>query len=77
MAVLKAKPNPQRIYLCYESFGSSDPLGGCAAGTRLKGDNPKVVKWFHFFTEDGASDEELRLLREKHYADMGAPPPEN
>jgi hypothetical protein len=32
---LKTKPKADTVYMCWESFGSTDPLGGCTRGVRL------------------------------------------
>ena len=73
MPALKTRPKANQVYVCWESFGTTDPLGGCRAGTRLLGSHEKVKKWFQFFVEDGVSDEEIHRLRTRHYLEAGAP----
>jgi hypothetical protein len=70
------KPKADKVYVCFESFGTSDPMGGCARGTRLRGDSPKVRKWPQFFLEDGADDTDIHSARAELYAEAGAPPPD-
>jgi hypothetical protein len=71
---MATKPKAGKIYVCYESFGTSDPLGGCTRGTRLSGDSPKVQRWPQFFLEDGADESAIHAARAKLYEEAGAPP---
>jgi hypothetical protein len=57
------------VVVCLESFGSSDPLGGCVAGTRLRGDHEKVIRWPQYFADPGLPDDELEELRKALYPD--------
>jgi hypothetical protein len=52
------------VYVCIESFGTTEPEGGCAAGTRLRGSSVKVQKWPFYFIHDGADDTEIFHARQ-------------
>ena len=67
--------DPTAVYVCFESFGTTEELGGCARGTRLRGDNPKVQRWPQYFLPDGADDVDAHRARNALYAAAGAPPP--
>jgi hypothetical protein len=76
MPRVKRKFASDELVVCFEGFGSSDPdMPGCARGARLRGDNPIVKRWPHFFLPDGTPDDEIFRARAKLYADAGAPPP--
>jgi hypothetical protein len=68
---MATKPKADQVYVCFESFGSSDPLGGCARGARLRGDSAKVIKWPMYFLPDGADDAQIAAARRKLWADAG------
>jgi hypothetical protein len=71
------KLKPAELYVCIESFASSDPvLPGCARGARLRGNHPIVQKWPAYFLPADSADNELHAARQKLYADSGAPPPQ-
>jgi hypothetical protein len=72
----KLRPKADQVYVCWESFGSSDPLGGCARGTRLLGSHEKVKKWPFWFVEDGTADDEIHRMRTKLYQEADAPAPQ-
>jgi hypothetical protein len=75
-ALRTRKFKPDELVVCIESFASSDPeLGGCARGTRLRGNNPVVRKWPAYFMPADSSGDELNRARAKFYEDSGAPPP--
>ena len=76
MPVLKPqKPKSDTLYVCIESFASSDPeLQGCAKGIRLRGSNPVVRKWPHFFLPADTPDDEIFEARRAMYKDAGSPP---
>jgi hypothetical protein len=76
MAVTTRKPKADQVYVCWESFGSTDPLGGCARGVRLLGSHEKVKRWPQFFVADGTSDEVIHEMRCRLYEASGAPPPD-
>jgi len=59
------------VYVCIESFGSDHELGGCAEGTRLRGNSPKVQRWPHFFASDGLDDVEIHRARRRLYEPAG------
>ena len=69
---MKTKSNT--VYVCFESFGTTDPLGGCGRGTRLSGDNPKVRRWPQYFLPDGVDDSEITRARIKLWEAAGAEP---
>jgi hypothetical protein len=72
MPLKTRKFKDDELIVCYESFSSGDPeLGGCARGTRLRGDHPKVVKWPQFFVRADTPDDELRRLRVAMYEAQG------
>ena len=73
MSALKPKPKADQVYVCWESSGSSDRLGGCARGTRLLGSHEKVRKWPFWFVEDGTDDATIHEMRTRLYEEAGAP----
>jgi hypothetical protein len=76
MPVLKQKPRADTLYVCFESFATSDPeLAGCGKGTRLRGDHPVVKRWPQFFVRADSADDEIAEARRAFYADAGSPPP--
>jgi hypothetical protein len=76
MPVTRKKPDPNALYVCVESFGSSVPeLPACSRGAKLRGDNPYVKPWPGYFVPADSSDDEVRRARQKIYADAGASPP--
>jgi hypothetical protein len=68
--------DPDALYVCVESFSSSDDEHGtCGRGTRLRGDHPVVVKRPMFFAPADTPDDQLAAIRREIYAASGAPPP--
>jgi hypothetical protein len=55
------------LLVCLESFASSEPEGGCAQGTRLRGNHPKVNRWPQYFAPADTPDDELERLRRDLY----------
>jgi hypothetical protein len=69
MPSLTRKPKfaADQLVVCIETFGSSEPLGGCAAGTRLRGDHEKVLRWPQYFAATDLPDDELERKRNALY----------
>ena len=76
MPTVRTRTKPAQLIVCIESFNSSDAeFGSCARGTKLRADNPIVGRRPHMFAPADLADDELDKLRDKFWADSGAPPP--
>jgi hypothetical protein len=49
----QAKPAPDRIYVCWNSFSAEKLPAPIRAGERLRGSDPAVQRYFHYFVGDG------------------------
>ena len=73
---MATRPKPNELYVCFESFSSSDDeYGSCARGRRLLGSHPIVKKRPEFFVPADTPDDQLYGLRLELYKASGAPPP--